>query len=522
MPCCFSTNGTGGGAQTLATIQSTLALAPGKGVVLTQAVILPAGQFGQRYLGVRVDSAGEEVEEIETNNVAMTDRATEILAPDLILANLAAPAPAYFGETLPSSWGVTNGGTGSALSTWNDRLYLSPNESGIAGAILLETLSASDHNPLLAGASYTRTVSVTLPLSTNLHAGTWFFVAVTDYGNAQAEISETNNLRSKPVQLTFPPMPDLAIAQLQAPTRGGSGKSVELTWVVTNRGDATAFPPWIETVLASNAVLGVRPLTEFSRTNAIQAGGFLTRTEAISLPLNTVAGDLVFLVTADSRFDVAESDESNNASAATNVTVIPNQLSLLLPANELAEGTSQTALVHRNSDTAKALDVLITTSDETELSVTNLLTIPAGQTTASFELRALRDGLVDGSQWVHLVAVAEGHEGDTQTITVLDVDVPHLSLSLESPVVSEGFMASATVTRDFGTNEPLSVDIHFAGSAQLSTAPVVLIPAGSWSQGFSILSLDDTLVQGPRIDTLGYCERHGNPPVLRNPSLGSG
>jgi 2',3'-cyclic-nucleotide 2'-phosphodiesterase/3'-nucleotidase/5'-nucleotidase len=83
--------------------------------------------------------------------------------------------------------------------------------------------------------------------------------------------------------------------------------------------------------------------------------------------------------------------------------------------------TTATGIVSRTGITVQPLTVILQSSDISELSVTQFVTIPAGQTSAQFQIVANNDAVVDGSQFVEITAIAAGMV-DTAEVRVDDND----------------------------------------------------------------------------------------------------
>jgi len=69
------------------------------------------------------------------------------------------------------------------------------------------------------------------------------------------------------------------------------------------------------------------------------------------------------------------------------------------------------------------LAVSLTSSDTTEVTVPALVTIPAGQSSVTFDITVLDDLLLDGPQAVVVSAIAPGFTTASDTITITDTDV---------------------------------------------------------------------------------------------------
>ncbi len=202
----------------------------------------------------------------------------------------------------------------------------------------------------------------------------------------------------------------------------------------------------------------------FSTTNTFASGAFLVRTQIVTVPVNSALGNTRFVVVVDSGNTVVESNETNNLVLATNATVIPALLTLQLPGTQLLEGTTMTGIVFRNGSTSQPLTVTITNDRVTEISFSlsattsvATVTIPAGSSSAQFSVRALNDGMVDGSQLVNIFASAPTFPTALAQLIVLDAQVPNLRLTVATNSVTEGLTVAATVRRDYVTANPLTV-----------------------------------------------------------------
>ncbi|MCX6902525.1 MAG: hypothetical protein NTW03_03425, partial [Verrucomicrobia bacterium] len=484
----IATNAAGLGALTLGSATFLGELAAGSSVTVTQSIIVPAGLVGTRFIGVYADAANNISEVNDNNNLTFVSTAITITAADLAAGNVSAAASAQFGQALNVTFSVTNRGTAGAGASWNDQIYLSAASNSLAGATLLVTVPGA---PLDAGAIYWRTQAVTLPLVAGLPAGSYFLVIFANADNAQLESDAGNNLISRAITISYAPLPDLVVGSVTAPWLVVLGSSVPISWTVTNQGTLAARGEWSEVVAISNVFMGALSLAEFHYTNGLDLGQQLVRTETIVVPVSLLAGDWQFIVRTDSRFEVFESNEDNNSTAATNLSQVPATLTLTLPYSALSEGAAMFATLTRNGDSTLPLTVTVTNSNPGELDMTNSVIIPAGQASAAFEIDALLDGVVDGPQVVTLGATATGYPDATASLTVLDVDIPQLTLVFGASTVTEGLSVTVTVSRDYATNLPLFVAVAGFDPTHLIVPNSVTIPANQLSYTFAVLAVDD-------------------------------
>ncbi|MFM6347434.1 MAG: CARDB domain-containing protein, partial [Dolichospermum sp.] len=78
---------------------------------------------------------------------------------------------------------------------------------------------------------------------------------------------------------------------------------------------------------------------------------------------------------------------------------------------------------------AEAVIVTLNSSDTTEAIVPNTVTIAAGQTSATFTITGISDGINDGSQTVTITASATGLNSGSDSLEITDINVPDLVLT---------------------------------------------------------------------------------------------
>ncbi len=164
--------------------------------------------------------------------------------------------------------------------------------------------------------------------------------------------------------------------------------------------------------------------------------------------------------------------------------------------SEAAGMAAATGTVTRNSaDLSTALVVTLSNSDPSEIAVPATVTIPIGQSSATFSIDAIDDAVVDGTQTVEITATASGYSAVVYSISVTDDDVLTLSLAIDPASVSEGAgagAATAVVTRNDGnTASELVVTLTCSDTSEISIPVSMTIPAGQASATFSIDAVDD-------------------------------
>jgi subtilase family serine protease len=162
--------------------------------------------------------------------------------PDLEPFDLQVPASTFAGQNFNLSWKVKNQGSGGTGSqNWLELVFLSP-DSVLGDDIAIGY--ADNLAYLNAGQSYTQVVS--LPISPALFGSFYVFV-VTDIQGGQGLVQETDEFNNfvrnpgPPIQIVPPPLPDLEVLALSAPSNIFSGNEITVNWTIENIGDADAL-----------------------------------------------------------------------------------------------------------------------------------------------------------------------------------------------------------------------------------------------------------------------------------------
>ena len=173
-------------------------------------------------------------------------------------------------------------------------------------------------------------------------------------------------------------------------------------------------------------------------------------------------------------------------------------LTLTLAVHSMLElnGSITGTVIRNNTDIALAQTIALTSSDTSEATVPATVTIPAGQSSITFPITSVDDALLDGPQTVTISVEAVGYVGDTQSLSVLDVE--SLSLTIVPGEISEqGGAATATLVRNnTDIAQQLIVQLTVDDVSEVTLPSSVVIPAGQSSVSFSIAAIDDNLLDG--------------------------
>lgn len=180
-------------------------------------------------------------------------------------------------------------------------------------------------------------------------------------------------------------------------------------------------------------------------------------------------------------------------------------LGLVIGATTFSEsaGVVGTGTITVDDAPIRDLVVTVTNADDSEVSVPGTVTIPAGATTATFDVTAVDDASPDGTQTVTIGIEADRYTSASQVLTIEDDDI--LTLSIDTDTVAENDGAdviTATLTRASTTDSALVVNIASSDETELSAPSTVTIPAGESSVTFGLSAVDDDLGDGAQTVTV--------------------
>ena len=182
---------------------------------------------------------------------------------------------------------------------------------------------------------------------------------------------------------------------------------------------------------------------------------------------------------------------------------IPKTLTLELATVEVREDAGGVrCVVRRRGPTGQALEVEVMSSRPGNVSVPGTMTIPAGAKSGSFMAELVNNGVVDGTRTATLAVSAEGYEGAAAELTVLDDEVPALTLVSGSSSLREGETLTVVVVRQLAGTEALTVNLSGLSGSRVTYPATVTIPAGAKMGEFAVTLADDETAQGEMEYTL--------------------
>ena len=279
-------------------------------------------------------------------------------------------------------------------------------------------------------------------------------------------------------------------------------------------GDATWVHRFFDTSTWTNP--GGNFVSTVSATTTVSGGGDTPRWSAAGMVTNvqawvdTPATNFGWILLGNEstprtvkRFNSKDSG-SNPPQLTVTYTEAAATLSLTIAAASISEGAgagATTGTVSRTGDSSNSLVVSLSSDDTSEARVPASVTIAAGQSTSPpFNIDAVDDAVLDGTQTVILTASANGLATGTDSLDVTDDDLAALTLTIAANSISEGAgpaATTATVTRNTATTSSLVVNLASDDTSEATVPASVTIAAGqTTSPPFNIAAVDDAALDG--------------------------
>jgi len=407
-------------------------------------------------------------------------------------------------------WTDTNTGTQAASGSFTDQVVVTNTSTGAVLATGTVLYNAASLGNLAAGASVTQQYTFSLP-NGQAGVGQIQFTVTADYDqDVSTPAGEPNDTVTLTETSTLGPTAELVTSNVIAPASVDPGEQTPINWTLTNTGTAGATGPWTEQVFLATDAAGDNPTLVGAQSypGSLGAGQAVTRSMNVQIPDTLAPGNYWFVVVDDALGEVFELNTAESTAVADQSTSLAAGLALTLASQTVSNAAgadATTATVTRNTDTTNALPVTIANSDTHDVTVPSSITIPAGATSVTFAVGTINTQIADGTQTATLTASATGEASGSATLSVTNVNVPTLTVVLNSHTVNETDTNPATygtVTTNDRAATPLTVSLLSNELNKLTVPATVTIPAGATSVTFPVTVVDDGQIDGNKAATI--------------------
>ena len=400
--------------------------------------------------------------------------------PDLVTSQVSAAGSALPDQQLPVSWTLSNNGSANASGSWTEQIFLASDASGDAPILLA---AQSFTGSLTPNQSVSRSATVQIP---TLSPGNYWFV-VTE--NPFGQVFETNTLNNTSIAA-------------QPTSVAGALTLVLSTHTVSDAAGANATTATITRNTATTSALVVTLTNSDSKD--------VTVPQTVTIPAGSasatfVVGTINNHIVEGTQSATLMASATGLASGGDTLTVTDTNVSTLTlvlnshSVNETDPNPATYGTVTRNTPTTSALVVTLVSNSLNKITVPASVTIPAGQTSATFPVTVVNDGLIDGNEAATITATSAGYLTGSDSTVVIDDNVPTLGLTLAQQTVSEAAQYPATtgtVTIASPASGPLTIVLTSSDTTAATVPATVVIASGQVSASFPITAVDDGLDLG--------------------------
>ena len=297
-------------------------------------------------------------------------------------------------------------------------------------------------------------INFPMAVPTGLDPGTEYVVSLSDViiTNRKGDNIQGNSNVNGSYTVQREDAPDLATTDVNI--TGSTlvpGKSVTVSWKVSNVGNADTRSGWTERVyLVSNETEEVVHVGNTYFSNTLLRGGYITRNATFNLSQTVgLEGEVTAKVVVEPNSGCGEynADRANNT-ATGGTAELEKHLFLTAPDKSVKEGQSMRLTLKRSGDRSMDETFSITSSLPDHAKVPATVTISKGQSAASFDVVCPDNNVVnDYSKVTITVNKANGYPQDVATsFNIKDDELLPLTVKLNKTEYNEGETMKATVS----------------------------------------------------------------------------
>lgn len=297
-------------------------------------------------------------------------------------------------------------------------------------------------------------INFPMAVPTGLDPGTEYTVSLSDViiTNRKGDNIQGNSNVNGSYTVQREDAPDLATTDVNiSGSKLVPGKSVTVSWKVSNVGNADTRSGWTERVyLVSTGTEEVVHVGNTYFSNTLLKGGYIARNATFNLSQTVgLEGEVTAKVVVEPNSGCGEynADRANNT-ATGGTAELEKHLFLTAPDNSVKEGQSMRLTLKRSGDRSMDETFSITSSLPEHAKVPATVTISKGQSAASFDVVCPDNNVVNTYSKVTItVNKAHGYPQDVATsFNIKDDELLPLEVKLDKTDYNEGETMKATVS----------------------------------------------------------------------------
>ncbi|MCF8364868.1 MAG: choice-of-anchor D domain-containing protein [Bacteroidales bacterium] len=471
-------------ATSVATLTNVSALSGGQSYTKNLTFELPDYLGGAHYVFVKTDINNKIQETDENNNLLASADAMEIILPpypDLAVSGVQSMKGSIVpGETFSVGWIVENIGDAPAIGGWSQRVSI------VAGSQRKILGHVQYTDTLEAGGILSQSSGFTVPQYPGMEGQVFIEVLLTPYtGLVETPDGASNNLALSDESFTLEKVLYVSLPQQTI----NENRATPLVCTVYRSGSQT-----------SGLVVNF----------AVNEPTRITVPVTVTIPANQ-SGKTFNLSAIDNAliegdFDVdilAQATDYDQTTAM--ITVLDNESpSLFVNLNlaEATEGDQVDVTISRDLITDQALDVNLFAQFANQIDLPASVTIDPNEASVTIAVDVIDDVVPELTNNVVISASRTGYISGSFTLSVLDNDIPQVTLTVNPTSVSEAggpYAAWGTVSRLEPGSDPVTILLSASPVSQLFFPAQVTIPGGMMEKQFNVGVIDNGILDGDRI-----------------------
>ncbi len=468
----------------LSTKTNVSQLEPDSSYTQSVSVSLPIDFTGNYYFLVKTDNTNSVVELSDNNNLGKTAAVTHISLkslPDIRIKEITAEkVNVNPGDSLTISWKVDNLGGVAATGGWAERITIIP----VTGLNLSIDPNVEYTLPLPAGTTINRSRKIKMPDILRFSGDAHIQVELVPYaGLIEYAANKANNTALSAGKITVGNILTLDIQE----TSLLENLSSPVRCIVTRSGDYSAN--LIVSLSASVAGQVTIPATITIPANQ----------SSVVINLNTINNALI-----DGQRNVwITATAAQYSNSAKTITILDDEipsLTAVLNKTTATEGDTITLTVSRNLVTNQPLTVSLTTNKSSQWTFPASVVILANTASAKVTINITNDNVPELTSDAIIYASSAGITTGTVTASIVDNDVPQVSLELLADTISEsaGVYATWGVLKRISGDGIITINLTSNMPGALFFPASLTLPKGAQEQKFNIGVVDNGDVDGYR------------------------
>lgn len=303
------------------------------------------------------------------------------------------------------------------------------------------------------------------------------------------------------ISITDSAVPDLVISDIRLSEEYlNPGTPVDVSWRIENIGEQQTEGGWSERLyLCYSAADEGTYLTAFHYTSSLEGHGIVERDGSLTIPDIPALDGNVYVkvaVVPDSKNVEPIAYRGNNTLLSDKSFPLGKCLSLTSSVSSVEESSTVPVRfsLTRSGDRSASETFRIETKGSGLVGAPESVTIPAGQSTASFSVTVIDNDEVNSVEEETItIRQAFGYEPVSKSLTIVDDEFLDMEVSFSAEELTEGETVTLTITRKRADRETVFV-VRNDSPARFSHQSELVMPVGVYSASMDITAVQDNLM----------------------------